>query len=80
MTTSAFAAYNLVSGEILVNTISSTERGAMVNWLVTEASTMVYHNWTDELIRRIMMKQACFRNATILAQRGEGTYCEGFAL
>ena len=50
MTQQAFAAVS--NGVILTNTLSDTIRAAKINWLVTEAQTMVYSFDTDEAIER----------------------------
>jgi hypothetical protein len=38
------------NGKIDVHTVSPTERGAMVNWLVTTARILVTNAWSDERI------------------------------
>lgn len=42
----------VISGRILVNTISETRRAAIVNYLVTKHGTPITNAWTDEDIER----------------------------
>lgn len=35
---------------VLANTVADTERGAMVNWLVTHRRIVMMHGVTDEII------------------------------
>lgn len=37
----------LCNGQIKPDTVCSTRRGAIVNWLVTDRHTLVLANWTD---------------------------------
>ena len=50
MSQTAFAIIH--NDQIDINTVYKTERGAMVNALVTIGRVMVYDDWTDELIKR----------------------------
>jgi hypothetical protein len=38
-------------GFIIIETVSPTERAAMVNWLVVRAGLMITEDWTDARIR-----------------------------
>lgn len=45
------AAFAVVSNDqIRPDTVCSTRRGAIVNWLVTDRHMLVLAHWTDELI------------------------------
>jgi len=62
MSQSAFAA--VCNGIILTNTLSDTVRAAKVNWLVTEADTMVFSFDDDETINNKFNQQnARFSNS-----------------
>ena len=45
----AFAA--IEGGFVVIETVSPTERAAMVNWLVVRAGLMVTADWSDDRIR-----------------------------
>lgn len=45
----AYAAID-ANGTVLVDTVSSSERAAKVNWLVTQRGLSVLASWTDETI------------------------------
>lgn len=40
-------------GKILTRTLMDTERGAMVNWLITERNFMILNSASDEEIQRL---------------------------
>lgn len=42
----------VVSGQILVNTVSETRRAAIVNYLVTKHAINITNKWSDEDIER----------------------------
>lgn len=42
----------VVSGRVLINTVSETRRAAIVNYLVTKHGTRITNAWTDEDIER----------------------------
>jgi len=54
-------------GEILTNTISSTERAAKVNWLVTECGIPIFGATTDETIEYWWKDLSSHRNAQCIA-------------
>jgi len=54
------------TGELLVLTVSETERGAMVNWLMAIDGSPVFRGDTDEWIKRRFTERAIYRGmATI---------------
>lgn len=48
--TYGWAVRERASGTVLVRTIQDTERGAMVNWLVTDGKVFVTQSWTEAAI------------------------------
>lgn len=42
----------IVSGRILVNTVSDTRRAAIVNYLVTKGGIVITNAWSDDDIER----------------------------
>lgn len=63
--TEGFAIKNK-QGEILVKTVSDTERAAMVNWLMIEASVAVWHDWSDEKITGTFSAYAFPAHASVI--------------
>lgn len=45
----------VISGNILVNTVSETRRAAIVNYLVTKHGMAITNKWTDDDIERCWM-------------------------
>lgn len=46
----------VLNDKVNINTISETERAAMVNWLVVECKILIYSTTTDEQIEELWFK------------------------
>jgi len=56
MTTSCPAFAVVARGEIMSNTLMDTERGAMVNWLVTDCKVTIMDSASDAQIAEVFEK------------------------
>jgi hypothetical protein len=52
-------------GEPLPNTVSSTRRGALVNWLVIVAQMRVLNSWSDADIEAAWVEHSMRRQAHV---------------
>jgi hypothetical protein len=60
-------------GELLVETISSSERGAKVNWLWTHRQVPLTNDWTDYMIGEAFLDHRHATGARLVTVRIEET-------
>lgn len=61
-----FAVKDGETDTILVNTVSETERAAMVNYLVTACGHHVTNGWIDEHIAQVFRIESTKRKAVLI--------------
>lgn len=54
-----FAVYDETTGEVQINTVSETERAAMVNGLYIVNRVPALNTWTDEYIQERWYQENC---------------------